>query len=53
MFKYGFYELFKSFYQKAMKEKAEKYKVLGYAVSSASAEIIADVFLCPWESVKV
>jgi hypothetical protein len=36
-----------------MQEKAEKYKVLGFALSSASAEIVADIFLCPWEAVKV
>jgi archaellum biogenesis protein FlaJ (TadC family) len=30
----------------------KKYQTLGFAVSSACAEIIADVFLCPWEAVS-
>ena len=29
------------------------YKVVGYALSSACAEVIADVLLCPWEATKV
>lgn len=29
------------------------YKVVGYALSSASAEFIADLMLCPLEAVKV
>lgn len=53
LFKYGFYEIFKDLYVKAAGEKSDQNKVLGYALSSAGAEIIADIFLCPWESVKV
>ena len=34
-------------------DKVHDYKVLGYMVSSACAELIADVFLCPWEATKV
>ena len=34
-------------------ENVLKYKVIGYAVSSACAEVIADIFLCPWEATKV
>lgn len=53
MGKFGFYEFFKHLYQKAAGDKAEKYKVYGWIISSASAEIIADIFLCPWEALKV
>ena len=35
------------------KENAEKYQTLGFAISSASAEVIADTLLCPFEAVKV
>lgn len=31
----------------------KKFRPLGFAVSSACAEFIADVFLCPWEALKV
>lgn len=52
--KFGFYELFKKKYSDAAGEKnAKKYKDLLYLSASASAEIIADVALCPWEAVKV
>ena len=52
--KFGFYEMFKDVYRGAMgsPEKVKKYQVLGFAVSSACAEIIADCFLCPWEAVS-
>merc|ERR1712070_1018419 len=51
----GFYEMFKDVYRGAMgtPEKVKKYQTLGFAVSSACAEVIADVFLCPWEALKV
>ena len=51
--KFGFYEMFKDVYAKCVGENAEKYKVIGFALSSASAEVIADVLLCPWEAAKV
>jgi solute carrier family 25 phosphate transporter 3 len=53
MFKYGLYEIFKDIYGRVAGQSAQEYKVLGYALSSASAELFADLFLCPWESVKV
>lgn len=53
MGKFGFYELFKDVYANIAGENATKYKVFGFAASSASAEVIADVFLCPWEATKV
>jgi len=34
-------------------DNAFKYRTLGYALSSASAEFIADMALCPFEAVKV
>ncbi|XP_071702153.1 mitochondrial phosphate carrier protein 3, mitochondrial-like [Rutidosis leptorrhynchoides] len=52
--KYGFYEYFKKKYSDiAGPEYATKYKTLIYLAGSASAEIIADVALCPFEAVKV
>ena len=52
--KFGFYEMFKDVYRNSMgtPEKVKKYQTLGFAVSSACAEIIADCFLCPWEAVS-
>ncbi|KAK9748263.1 hypothetical protein RND81_02G046200 [Saponaria officinalis] len=52
--KYGFYEFFKKYYSDlAGPEIATKYKTLIYLAGSASAEVIADVALCPFEAVKV
>ncbi|KAF2312810.1 hypothetical protein GH714_040516 [Hevea brasiliensis] len=52
--KYGFYEFFKKYYSDiAGPEYAAKYKTLIYLAGSASAEVIADVVLCPMEAVKV
>jgi len=52
--KFGFYELFKHEYAKPFgEEKAHTYRDLIYMSASASAEIIADVGLCPFEAVKV
>lgn len=53
-FKYGGYEFFKKFYSDlAGEERARKWKTGIYLVASASAELIADVALCPFEAVKV
>jgi len=52
--KFGFYEYFKHEYAKAFTpENAIKYKDLIYIAGSASAELIADIALCPFEAVKV
>jgi len=51
--KFGFYEIFKDVYKKIMGKKAERYQTTGFLLSSACAEFIADIFLCPFESVKV
>ncbi|KAJ1403633.1 Mitochondrial substrate/solute carrier [Sesbania bispinosa] len=52
--KYGLYEVFKKQYSDiAGPEYATKYKTLIYLAGSASAEVIADVALCPFEAVKV
>jgi solute carrier family 25 phosphate transporter 3 len=54
--KFGFYEMFKDVYRGACgndEKTIKKYQTLGFAVSSACAEVIADVFLCPWEALKV
>ncbi|KAL6552394.1 Mitochondrial phosphate carrier protein 3, mitochondrial [Orobanche hederae] len=53
-FKYGLYEYFKKHYSDiAGPEYAAKYKTLIYLGGSASAEVIADIALCPFEAVKV
>ncbi|KAG1330706.1 mitochondrial phosphate carrier protein 3, mitochondrial-like [Cocos nucifera] len=52
--KFGFYEFFKKYYSDiAGPGYASKYKTLIYLAGSASAEVIADVALCPMEAVKV
>jgi len=52
--KFGFYEMFKDLYSTAVgEEKAYQWRGLIYATASGSAEFFADIFLCPWEMVKV
>lgn len=52
--KFGFYEIFKDVFKGiAGPENAVKYQTIGFAVSSACAEVIADTLLCPMEAVKV
>ena len=56
--KFGFYEIFKDVYGGAVSntfspEAAVKFRTVIWATASASAELIADVFLCPFEAVKV
>jgi len=51
--KFGFYEIFKDVYRTAAGDNEPKYRTVGFALSSACAEIIADVLLCPWEATKV
>ncbi len=52
--KYSFYEYFKKQYSDYVgPQNAVKYKTLIYLAGSASAEVIADVSLCPFEAVKV
>ncbi|KAL8140923.1 hypothetical protein V2J09_006944 [Rumex salicifolius] len=52
--KFGLYEFFKKYYSDlAGPENAAKYKTLIYLAGSASAEVIADIGLCPFEAVKV
>ena len=54
MFKYGLYEVFKDYYSNlAGEENASKYKPLIWLVGSASAEVFADIALCPLEMTKV
>jgi solute carrier family 25 phosphate transporter 3 len=53
-FKFGFYEIFKDYYSSlAGPEAAYNYRTYIYLTASASAEVIADVALCPFEAVKV
>jgi len=52
--KYGLYEVFKDVYSNALgEENAKKYKALVWCAGSASAEIFADIALCPLEMIKV
>ena len=51
--KFGFYEIFKDFYARTVGDNVQKYRYIGYTLSSACAEVIADLLLCPWESLKV
>lgn len=54
MFKYGLYEVFKDQYMTlAGEELSEKYKPLIWLAGSASAEVFADIALCPLEMTKV
>lgn len=53
-FKYGLYEIFKDVYGNlAGEENATKYKPLIWLAGSASAEVFADIALCPFEMTKV
>uniref|UniRef100_A0A3B0MGX5 Mitochondrial phosphate carrier protein, putative n=1 Tax=Theileria annulata TaxID=5874 RepID=A0A3B0MGX5_THEAN len=52
--KFGLYEFFKDFYGGQLgEEMAYKYKGAMWLAASASAEVFADVLLCPMEMVKV
>ena len=52
--KYGFYEYFKKKYSDVVgSECANKYKTGVYLSASASAEFLADIALCPFETIKV
>lgn len=52
--KFGFYEVFKHTYSEmAGPANAVRYRDALWLAASATAEIIADVFLCPLEAVKV
>nr|PVC49548.1 mitochondrial phosphate carrier protein [Theileria orientalis] len=52
--KFGLYEFFKDFYGGYLgEERAYKYKGMMWLAASASAEVFADVLLCPMEMVKV
>ena len=52
--KYGGYEYFKKFYSDlAGEENAYQYKTGLYLAASASAELFADLGLCPLEAVKI
>ena len=44
--------MFKDVYRGALGKKADQYQTIGFLVSSACAEVIADVLLCPWEAVS-
>ncbi|CAR21191.1 Cu/Pi carrier [Lachancea thermotolerans CBS 6340] len=53
-FKYGGYEFFKHQYSQLVSpETAHQYRTGIFLAASASAEFIADLFLCPWEAIKV
>jgi solute carrier family 25 phosphate transporter 3 len=49
--KYGFYEIFKYYYGEKVFPNSNK--TIVYLGAAASAEFIADIFLCPFEAIKV
>lgn len=52
--KYGFYEYFKKTYSDLVGPNIyAKYKTPVYLAASASAEFLADIMLCPFETIKV
>ena len=51
--KFGFYEMFKDVYKHAFGVNAAKYQTVGFLLSSACAEVIADCFLAPFEAVRI
>lgn len=54
MFKFGLYEVFKDFYSNlAGEEASQQYKPAIWLLGSASAEVFADIALCPFEMTKV
>jgi len=54
MFKFGLYEIFKDYYATLVgPETAVQYRTFVWLAASASAEVFADVALCPFEAVKV
>ena len=54
LFKYGLYEVFKDAYMNlAGEEASHKYKGAIWLAGSASAEVFADIALCPLEMTKV
>jgi solute carrier family 25 phosphate transporter 3 len=54
MGKFGFYEVFKYKFAHAVgEENATKYRTLLYTAASGSAEVFADILLCPWETIKL
>jgi len=54
MGKFGLYELFKyKFAHVVGEENAIKHRTLLYTAASGSAELFADILLCPWETVKL
>jgi solute carrier family 25 phosphate transporter 3 len=50
--KFGFYEIFKDVYKWMLGPKAAQYQTVGFLLSSACAEVIADTFLAPFEAVS-
>lgn len=44
--------MFKDVYKFALGANAAKYQTIGFLMSSACAEVIADVFLAPMEAVS-
>lgn len=44
--------MFKDVYKYALGPNAAKYQTIGFLASSACAEVIADVLLCPMEAVR-
>lgn len=53
-FKYGLYELFKANFPRLIgQERAEQNRLLLYLTAGMTAEVIADIFLTPFEAVRI
>eukprot|EP00002_Diphylleia_rotans_P027769 TRINITY_DN557_c0_g2_i2.p1 TRINITY_DN557_c0_g2~~TRINITY_DN557_c0_g2_i2.p1 ORF type:complete len:371 (+),score=30.48 TRINITY_DN557_c0_g2_i2:202-1314(+) len=52
--RFGLYEFFKKSYAQMIGEDAHgKHRIVTHLAASASAEMVADLFLCPFEAAKV
>jgi len=52
--KFGFYEVFKKSFSGALgQENADKYRTAIYLAASGSAEVLADLALCPMEATRI
>lgn len=53
VFKFGFYEFFKKKYAGIVGEDADKYRIPIWLAAGGSAEVIADLALCPMEATRI
>lgn len=47
--RFGFYEIFKDFYQFVVgEERAKNHKIVGWSLAAGLAEAIGCMLYCPW-----